>query len=102
MEIQLGDYFNNIFHSYLCAFQKGRGCHTTLLRLIEDWRTALDNNQYIAAVLMDLSKAFDFLPHEIFLDKFSAYGVLPHSVSFFKSYLTILKQQIKINNVVSS
>ena len=51
---------------------------------------------------MDLSKAFDCLPHEILLDKLSAYGVLPHSVSLLKSYLTNRKQQIKINNVLSS
>ena len=102
MEIQLWDYFNSIFHPYLCVFRKGHGCQTTLLGLIEDWRTALDKNQYIAAVLMDLSKAFDCLPHEILLDKLSAYGVLPHSVSLLKSYLTNRKQQIKINNVLSN
>jgi hypothetical protein len=32
---------------------------------LEDWREALDKNQYIAAVLMDLSKAFDCLPTNI-------------------------------------
>jgi hypothetical protein len=48
---------------------------------LEDWREALDKNQYIAAVLMDLSKAFDCLPHNILLDKLSAYGVSPHSVA---------------------
>jgi hypothetical protein len=50
--------------------------------------TALDKNQYIAAVLMDLSKAFDCLPHNILLDKLSAYGVSPHSVALLKSYLS--------------
>jgi hypothetical protein len=43
---------------YLCAFRKGHGCQTTLLRLLEDWPNALEKNQYVAAVLMDLSKAF--------------------------------------------
>ena len=101
-EIQLGDFFDKIFNSYLCAFRRGHGCQTTLLRLLEDWRTALDKNQYIAAVLMDLSKAFDCLPHEILLDKLSAYGVLARSVSLLKSYLSNRKQQIKINAVLSS
>jgi hypothetical protein len=35
----------------------------------------LDKNQYVAAVLMDLSNAFDCLPHDILLDKLSAYGM---------------------------
>ena len=32
---------------------------------------ALDNNEYVAAILMDLSKAFDCLPHNILLRKLS-------------------------------
>jgi hypothetical protein len=39
---QLIDLFENIFHTFLCAFRKGHGCQTTLLRLLEDWKTALD------------------------------------------------------------
>ena len=62
---QLSAYFENIFDKYLCAFRKGQGCQRVLLRLLEDWRAALDNNEYVAAVLMDLSTAFDCLPHKI-------------------------------------
>ena len=64
---QLTDLFENIFHTFLCTFRKGHGCQTTLLRLLEDWKTALDKIQYVAAILMDLSKAFDCLPHDVLL-----------------------------------
>jgi hypothetical protein len=50
---------DNIFDHFLCAFRKGHGCQTTLLRLLEDWKQALDCNEYIVSILMDLSKAFD-------------------------------------------
>jgi hypothetical protein len=50
---------------------------------------------------MDLSKAFDFLPHNILLDKLSAYDVSPHSVALLKSCLSNRKQQIKVSNVLS-
>ena len=98
----LSAYFENIFDRYLCAFRKGQGCQTVLLRLLEDWRAALDNNEYVAAVLMDLSKAFDCLPHKILLSKLSAYGLSDEAVLLLKSYLSDQKQLIKLNNIVSS
>ena len=39
---QLSQYFEDIFEKYLCAFRKGQGCQTTLLRLLEDWKQALN------------------------------------------------------------
>ncbi len=98
---QLTDYFDNIFHSFLCAFRKGHGCQTTLLRLLEDWKSALDKNQYVAAILMDLSKAFNCLPHDILLSKLSAYGLSSKSVKLLQNYLTGRKQQIKLQGVIS-
>ena len=74
----------------------------TLLRLLEDWKHALDSNEYVAAILMDWSKAFDCLPHNILLSKLSAYGLSEDSVLLLKSYLSDRKQQIKISSVVSS
>jgi hypothetical protein len=59
----------------------------------------LTKNQYAAAVLMDLSKAFDCLLQDILLDKLSAYDMSTDSVSLLESYLSNRKQQIKINSI---
>jgi hypothetical protein len=56
LSVQFSDFFDNIFDHFLCAFRKGHGCQTTLLRLLEDWKQALDCKEYIVAILMDLSK----------------------------------------------
>ncbi|KAL4227059.1 hypothetical protein ACF0H5_015033 [Mactra antiquata] len=98
---QLTTYFDDIFNKFLCAFRKGHGCQTTLLRLLEDWKQALDRHEYVAAILMDLSKAFDCLPHDILMEKLSAYGLSRPATDLLQSYLTNRKQQIKIGNVVS-
>ena len=50
---------------------------------------------------MDLSKAFDCLPHDILLCKFNTYGVSEHALQLIKSYLDNRKQQIKIGSTVS-
>ena len=41
LEQQLSDFFLNIFDPYLCAFRRGHGCQTTLLRLLETGRMPL-------------------------------------------------------------
>ena len=84
------------------CFRKGHGCQTIILRLLEDWKMALDRNEFVAAVLMDLSKAFDCLPHDILLSKLFAYGLSNDSVNLLKSYLSGRTQQVKLNGIVSS
>jgi hypothetical protein len=56
---------------------------TALLKIIEDWKKALDENKFVAAILMDLSKAFDCLPHKLLINKLDAYGVSERA--FFQS-----------------
>ena len=51
---------------------------------------------------MDLSKAFDCLPHDILLCMLSAYGLSPKSVELLRNYLTGRKQQIKLQGDLSS
>ena len=46
----------------------------------------------VGAVLMDLSKAFDCLPHELLIAKLSAYGFEKDTLKFFYSYLKERKQ----------
>ena len=73
-----------------------------MIRLIEDWKTSLDKNLFTGAVLMDLSKAFDFIPHNLLISKLHAYGLSFDTVTFLNSYLKDRKQNIRINNIFSA
>ena len=81
---QLMEFLNNHFNPLLSAFRSGFGCQTALLRIIEDWKKALDDNKFIAAILMDLSKAFDCLPHNLLMLKLETYGLSENSLKLFK------------------
>ena len=93
---QLSTHFENMFNPFLGAFRPGMGCRSTLLRLVEDWRKALDSHKYVSAILMDLTKAFDCLPHSLLLGKLSAYGLSDKSCSLVSNYLSNRKQQVKL------
>ena len=57
----------------------------------------LDNKGYSVAILMDLSKAFDTINHEL-----HAYGFSEQALLILSSYLSNRKQRVKINNTFSS
>ena len=68
------------------------------LEEIENWKKSFDQNKCAGAVLIDLSKAFDFMPHDLLIVKMLTYGFSKESLSFFYSYLKRRKQSVKINN----
>ena len=96
---QLSDYFSSILSPFLSAYKRGYSCEAVLLRLIEVWRNALDNKCVVGAVSMDLSKAFDMIPHDLLLAKLAAYGVAPVSLPLLHSYLRDRSQRVRIEDI---
>ena len=50
---------------------------------------------------MDLSKAFDYIPHDLRAAKLHAYGLSENAVTFAYLYLKGRKQVVKINGTES-
>ena len=73
-----------------------------LVRLTEEWRENLDQNFVVGAVLTDLSKAFDCIPHDLLIAKLACYGFSDKALCFIYSYLESRKQCVRINNTYSS
>ena len=82
---QINRYMQNKFSKYLTGFRKNHNTQNSLLRMIESWKVRLNNGSKVGVLIMDLSKAFDSLNHE--LAKLKAYGLDSNSLSFMKSYL---------------
>ena len=58
----------------LCGYRKGFITQTALLYFIQKWNFMLDKKEYLGAILMDLSKAFDTINYQLLVAKPNAYG----------------------------
>ena len=53
------------FSPFISAYRKSFSTEHVLIRLLEDWRNKLGNNNVVAFVLTDLSEAFDCITHDL-------------------------------------
>ena len=98
---QLVPYIETRLSKFVSAYRAKYSSQHVLIRLLEEWKQKLDNNKIVGAVLMDLSKAFDCIPHELLIAKLSAYGVSDSALAYIYSYLKNRKQSVRINNKYS-
>ena len=72
------------------------------MTMTEGWKRCPDSNGARRALLTDLSKAFDCLPHSLLIAKLHAYGFDKTSTEYLKDYLSHRKLKIKINKTFSN
>ncbi len=102
LESQIKSHALSFLSPLLCGFREGYGTQHALVRLIETCKMTLDKRGIAAALLMDLSKAFDCLNHELLIAKLSAYGFSVSALRLIHSYLSERKQRVKINGSFST
>ena len=98
---QISNHCQNILSPYLSGFRKGYSTQYTLLEMIKNWKNCLDNSGIIGTILMDLSKAFDCLSHELLIAKMEAYGFGINSLRLIFNYLKQRKHRVRIGSEFS-
>ena len=83
------------------GFRRNHSCQTSLTKMVDNWFTAMNNNEIVGAVLLDLSKAFDLVNHQILKQKLSVYKFSQLSQRWFDSYLSNRFQQVQISGKLS-
>ena len=99
---RISPYFEDIFHKHVFAYRKHHGTDTALLRLTEQWRKELDQHNIIGIVSMDLSKAFDTLPHELLVAKLKSYGADGKTTDLVHDYLANRRQRVRLGDQFSN
>ena len=93
---------NNVLIDNQFGFRKGRSCEHALLAAQNEVLTSLSKKQISLLLLIDFSKAFDMVDHDILLDKLYHYGIRGIAHAWFKSYLSERKQYVVLNNKFSA
>ena len=97
----LSNFTDKVLSKFVSTYRKYYSSNHVLLKLIKDWKKSLDDKNIIGAVLVDLSKAFDCIPHDLHVAKLHAYGLSMDAINFIFSYMKRRKQGVKINDTES-
>ena len=79
------------------GFLKGRSTTGALISAVESWHPALDNRSDVCSVFLDLSKAFDKVPHSLLMDKLSALDINLYLLKWPWAYLSNRSQYVVVN-----
>ena len=89
---------DKLLSPYLCGYRNEYSVQHALITLLEKWCISLDNNGFGGAILMDLSKAFDTVTHNLLIVKLQA---CMKALKLIKSYLSNRLQRTKFNDTFS-
>ena len=95
---QLYECIENFLNQLLCGFRKAYSTQNPLFRLLQKWQNMFGSGKFIGTILMDLSKAYDCLRHDLLIAKLEAYGLDNGSLNLHLDYLTFRKQRTKVGS----
>ena len=74
MQKQILKYIDKHLSLRLCGYRKGYCIKTALIFMLEKWKLFIDNKGFAGGVLMDLSKTFNTIKHQLSPATLHAYG----------------------------
>lgn len=92
------DFFSNCQFGFL----KNKNVNLAIYKQVNEICEAMEGGFKVAGLYIDLKKAFDLVSHDILLDKLYKYGFRAEMYQWFKSYLNLRTQSVKINGSLSN
>lgn len=86
---------NNLLFKYQSGYRPYYSTQTALVRVTDDIRYAMDNRKLTVLILLDFSRAFDCIHHELLLSILGSYGFGNGVICWLRSYLNERMQRIK-------
>ena len=98
---QISTFVHSFLSDFLFGYRKEHNTEQCMMIMLEMWKKALDEHKVAGAVITDLSKAFDCIPHDLLIAKLYAYGFEKSALNFIFDYLTQRTQRTKVNGEYS-
>lgn len=105
LQIQILQYLesNRMLSNYQSGYRANHSSITAVLNISDDIRRAIDDKQACTLVLLDFSKAFDKIDHQLLIKKLSNNFLFSSSASrLILSYLSDRCQTVELDSFVSS
>jgi hypothetical protein len=87
---------HNILVSHQYGFRNGLSTDNAIFQLIESVFKAWNQKNCVAGLFCDLSRAFDYVAHELLVRKLEFYGIRGLYLEWFISYLYARKQRVEL------
>jgi hypothetical protein len=103
LAIRISNYFeeNNLFNKSQFGFRKGLSCELALNTFVETIRENMNKKEHTVSIMLDLSKAFDTINHEILLAKLNKYKFSDSALNTIKNYLSDRTMRVNIDKTLS-
>jgi endonuclease/exonuclease/phosphatase family metal-dependent hydrolase len=85
---------NSIIPVQQFGFRQRSSCEMALIKATDSWIEKVDSGLFVGALLIDLSKAFDSVPHQKLLDELCDIGCSADALKWFCSYLSGRQQRV--------
>ena len=82
MHGQLSEYVETFLNKLLAGFRKAHTKQHALFKFLQKWQKELDSPGIVGTILMDLSKTYDCLRHDLIIAKLEVYGLDTNSLRF--------------------
>ena len=94
--------YSKLLYDYQFGFQRGKSTQLAVMMLVDKINEALDNKECVIGILLDFSKAFDTVDHEILLPKLEKYGIQGTELQWLNDDLSNRRQYVTYSNYKSS
>ena len=93
---------HGLLHDTQHGFRKGKSTTTNLLEYLEIITKSVDEGTPVDVVYLDLTKAFDTVPHKRLLKKIKAHGIDGSILQWIAAWLNDRKQKVATQGAESS